>query len=100
MSRRSLRVRSVVAAAVGILVALVVVGALVSVLVSRHLHRALDHTLRQRAVEIAQLNASAPALLTAPGSLDSTLGGTQLLVEVVDNQGEPVLKQGACNCPE
>ena len=87
MSGRSLRVRSVVAAAVGILVALVVVGALVSVLVSRHLHRALDHTLRQRAVEIAQLNASAPALLTAPGSLDSTLGGTQLLVEVVDRHG-------------
>jgi len=87
MSGRSLRMRSVVAAAVGILVALVVVGALVSVLVSRHLHRALDHTLRQRAVETAQLSASAPALLTAPGSLDSTLGGTQLLVEVVDRQG-------------
>jgi two-component system, OmpR family, sensor kinase len=84
MSGRSLQVRSVVAAAVAILLALVVVGIAVDLLISRHLHRALDHTLRTRAVEIAQLNASAPALLTTPGSLDSPLGGTQLSVEVVD----------------
>jgi signal transduction histidine kinase len=81
---RSLQVRSVVAAAVAILLALVVVGIAVDLLVSRHLHRSLDHTLRARAVEIAQLNASAPALLTTPGALDSPLGGTQLSVEVVD----------------
>jgi len=88
----TLRLRSVVAAAIGILVALVVVGALVSVLVSRHLHSSLDHTLRQRAVEIAQLNASAPALLTTPGALDSPIGGTQLLVEVVDRNGTIVAR--------
>jgi signal transduction histidine kinase len=88
----TLRRRSVVAAAVGILVALVFVGALVSVLVSRHLHRSLDHTLRQRAVEIAQLNASAPALLTTPGALDSPIGGTQLLVEVIDRNGRIVAR--------
>jgi two-component system, OmpR family, sensor kinase len=92
MSRYSLRARSVIAAAVGILVALVVVGALVSVLVSRHLHRSLDQTLRQRAVEIAQLNASAPALLTTPGALDSPIGSTQLLVEVVDRGGAIVAR--------
>jgi signal transduction histidine kinase len=92
MSGRSLRLRSVVAAAVGILLALVVVGALVSVLVSRHLHRSLDHTLRQRAVAIAQLSASAPALLTTPGSLDSPVGSTQLLVEVVDRHGTIVAR--------
>ena len=84
MRGRSLQLRSVVAAALGILIALVVVGAAVSVLVARHLHHSLDHTLRQRAVEIAQLNASAPALLTTPGALDSPVGGTQLMVEVVD----------------
>ena len=84
MRGRSLQLRSVVAAALGILIALVVVGAAVSVLVARHLHHSLDHTLRQRAVEIAQLNASAPALLTTPGALDSPVGGTQLIVEVVD----------------
>ena len=84
MRGRSLQLRSVVAAALGILISLVIVGAAVSVLVSRHLHHSLDHTLRQRAVEIAQLNASAPALLTAPGALDSPVGGTQLIVQVVD----------------
>src|SRR5439155_16468074 len=84
---RSLQLRSVVAAALGILIALVVVGAAVSVLVARHLHHSLDHTLRQRAVGIAQLNASAPALLTTPGALDSPVGGTQLIVEVVDRNG-------------
>ena len=92
MSRFSIRARSVIAAAVGILVALVVVGALVSVLVSRHLHRSLDHTLRLRAVEIAQLNASAPALLTTPGALDSSVGSTQLLVEVVNRKGAIVAR--------
>jgi two-component system OmpR family sensor kinase len=88
----SLQLRSVVAAALGILIALVVVGAAISVLVSRHLNRSLDHTLRQRAVEIAQLNASAPALLTTPGALDSPLGGTQLIVEVVDRRGSIVAR--------
>jgi two-component system, OmpR family, sensor kinase len=92
VSGRSLQVRSVVAAALGILIALVVVGAAITLLVSRHLHRSLDHTLRQRAVEIAQLNASAPALLTTPGALDSPVGGTQLIVEVVDRHGSIVAR--------
>jgi signal transduction histidine kinase len=89
---RSLQLRSVVAAALGILISLVVVGAAISLLVSRHLNRSLDHTLRQRAVEIAQLNASAPALLTTPGALDSPVGGTQLIVEVVDRRGNIVAR--------
>ncbi|MEA2314338.1 MAG: two-component system, OmpR family, sensor kinase, partial [Solirubrobacteraceae bacterium] len=84
MKGRSLQLRSVIAAALGILISLVIVGAATSVLVSRHLHRSLDQTLRQRAVQIAQLNASAPALVTTPGALDSPVGGTQLIVEVVD----------------
>ena len=92
MKERSLQLRSVVAAALGILIALVVVGAGISVLVSRHLNRSLDHTLRQRAVEIAQLSASAPALLTTPGALDSPVGGTQLIVEVVDRHGRIVAR--------
>src|SRR5262249_9692701 len=57
-----------------------------------HLHHSLDHTLRQAAVQIAQLNASAPALLTTPGALDSPIGGTQLLVEVIDRQGTIVAR--------
>ena len=47
MNRQSLRTRSVVAATLAILLALVVVGAGVDVLVARHLHRSLDRTLRQ-----------------------------------------------------
>ncbi|MGB2873996.1 MAG: HAMP domain-containing sensor histidine kinase [Gaiellaceae bacterium] len=84
MTGASLRVRSVAAAAIAILLAVAVVGIGVDVLVSRHLHRSLDRTLRQRAVETAQLAASAPAVLTTPGALDAPLGGTQLSVEVVD----------------
>ena len=90
MKSRSLQLRSVIAAALGILISLVIVGAATSALVSRHLHRSLDQTLRQRAVQIAQLNASAPALVTTPGALDSPVGGTQLIVEVVDSHGRIV----------
>ena len=57
------------------MLAVVVLGSAVDVLVARHLRRALDRTLRARAVEVAQLAASAPALLTAPGALDSPVGG-------------------------
>jgi signal transduction histidine kinase len=84
---RSLLGRSVAAAVIGILIALVVVGAGVDVLASRELHRTLDRELRQRAVEVAQLTATAPALLTAPGALDFPLGGTESSVEVLDRRG-------------
>jgi len=90
VSGRSLQLRAVVASALAILLALVVGGAVVDVLVARHLHRSLDRTLRQRAVEIAQLSASAPALLTTPGALDSPVGATQLSVEVLDRHGRIV----------
>src|SRR4051794_23380362 len=86
MNSRSIRTRSVVAATAAIVLALVVVGFGVDVLVARRLHRSLDHTLRLRAVEVAQLAASAPALLTTPGSLDSPVGGAQLSVEVIDRR--------------
>src|SRR5438105_6335485 len=92
MSRVSIRLRSVAAATLGILLAVVVVGAGVDVLVSRQLHRSFDRTLHERAVEVAQLAASAPAVLTAPGALDSPLGGTQLSVEVVDRRGRIVAR--------
>ena len=92
MSRLSLRLRSVAAATAGILLAVVVVGVGVEILVSRHLHRSLDRTLRQRAVQVAQLAASAPAVLTTPGALDSPFGGTQLSIEVVDRRGRLVAR--------
>jgi signal transduction histidine kinase len=89
---RSVQLRSVVAAAVSILLTVVIVGATVDVLATRHLRGALDRTLRQRAVGVAQLNASAPALLTTPGALDSPLGGTQMTVEVLDRHGRIVAR--------
>ena len=84
MSGRSLQARSVAAATLAILLSLVAVGIAVDALVARHLHRSLDHALRRRAVEVAQLSASAPALLTRPGALDTPLAGTQVSVQVVD----------------
>jgi signal transduction histidine kinase len=80
----SLRLRSILAAALATLIAVAVLGSAVDVLVAGHLRRELDHTLRARAVAVAQLAASAPALLGAPGSLDSSVGAAQGLVEVVD----------------
>jgi signal transduction histidine kinase len=92
MNRLSLRLRSVAAAALAILFAVVVVGVGVDLLVSRHLHRSLDRTLRERAVEVAQLAASAPKVLTTPGALDAPLGSTQLSIEVVDRHGRIVAR--------
>jgi two-component system, OmpR family, sensor kinase len=84
VNRRSIQFRAVVAAVVAIVLVLVVAGIAVDLLVARHLHASLDRTLRQRAVQVAQLSASAPAVLTTPGALDSPIGSTQLSVEVVD----------------
>jgi signal transduction histidine kinase len=89
---RSLTGRAIVAAAVAILVALLIVGVGVDVLVARHLNGSLDHSLRARATEIAQLSATAPALLTAPGSLDAPLGGEQSTVQVLDRRGRIVAR--------
>jgi signal transduction histidine kinase len=87
MIPRSLQARSVVAATAAILLSLVVVGSGVELVVARHLHRSLDRTLHAHAVGVAQLSASAPALLTVPGSLDAQTGTTHLSVEVVDRHG-------------
>ncbi|HEX6491824.1 MAG TPA: HAMP domain-containing sensor histidine kinase [Gaiellaceae bacterium] len=92
MNRLSLRLRSVAAATLAILLAVVVVGAGVDALVSRHLHRSLDHTLGERAAEVSQLAAAAPAVLTTPGALDAPLRGTQFSVEVVDRHGRIVAR--------
>ncbi len=88
----STRLRAVVAATVATLVAVVVLGSVVDVLVARHLRAGLDRSLRSRAVEVAQLAASAPALLTTPGALDSPVGATQAMVQVVDSRGRIVAR--------
>src|SRR5437870_1732875 len=90
MRLRTLRARVVVAVALSIVLAITVLGAAVEVLVGRHLHRSLDLSLRNRAADVARLAVSAPTLLTAPGALDSPLGGRDLSVEVLDRQGRIV----------
>jgi signal transduction histidine kinase len=79
----SLRLRSGLLAAGATMLTVVLLGAAIDVLVARHLRRDLDHTLRTHAVDVAQRAVSAPALVTAPGSLDAPSGA---LVEVVDRR--------------
>jgi signal transduction histidine kinase len=82
----NLRLRTILAAAAATMLAVVVLGSALDVLVTRHLRHELDRSLRTRAIGVAQLAASAPALLTTPGALDAPAGGTQTLVEVVDRR--------------
>jgi two-component system, OmpR family, sensor kinase len=82
----NLRLRTILAAAAATMLAVVVLGSAVDVLVARHLHHELDRSLRTRAIGVAQLAASAPALVTTPGALDAPAGGTQALVEVIDRK--------------
>jgi len=92
MIPRSLTWRSTLAALVSVLVALVIVSVGVDVLVGRHLRGSLDRSLRQRAVAVAQLSATAPALLVSPGALDAPAGGTQVLTQVLDRRGRIVAR--------
>ena len=92
MTIRSIRARAVAAAALAILLAVVTLGIGVDLLVGRHLHRSLDDSLRRRAVVIAQLSASAPALLASPGALESPVGGADASIEVLDRHGRLVAR--------
>ena len=85
--RRSLRVRLVLAAG-GSIVAAVVLFGLAAVLIVQHdLRSSLDGALRQRALQVDELAVSAPAVLTAPGALESPVSGRQIVVEVLDSHG-------------
>jgi signal transduction histidine kinase len=63
--------------------------------VGRQLHTSLDHALRSRAQEVALLSVSAPALLTAPGALESAVSGRQIVVEVLDAHGRILARSPA-----
>jgi two-component system sensor histidine kinase MprB len=69
-----------------VLLAVIVFGVGARVIVSNQMHSSLDGSLRQRAIEVARLSVSAPAVLTAPGALESPLSGRQLSVEVLDRR--------------
>ena len=90
----TLRARVAAAAAAAIVVAVVVLGVAVVARLDGQLQGSLDRTLRERAVEVARLSASTPALLTQPGALEGRLGGSALFVEVVDRRGRIVARSG------
>jgi HAMP domain-containing protein len=89
-----LRARVAAAAAVAIAVAVALLGIAIVAVLGRELHGTLDRDLHSRAVEVARLAASTPALLVAPGALEGRLGGSALLVQVVDREGRIVARSG------
>ena len=91
---KTLRIRIAAAAAAAIVVAVVVLGVAVVARLDDQLQGSLDRTLKQRAVEVARLSASTPALLTQPGALEGRLGGSALFVQVVDRRGRIVARSG------
>jgi two-component system OmpR family sensor kinase len=82
--RRSLNFRLTAAAIAAVLLAVLILGIGARLIVGNQLHSSLDSSLRQRAIEVARLSVSAPAVLTAPGALESPVSGRQLSVEVLD----------------
>src|SRR5262249_3860711 len=87
------RVAAAAAAAIGLAVLLLVIA--VPKLWGRELRSSLDDTLRQRAADVAQLNASTPAELTQPGALEGRLTGGSLYVQVLDKAGRLVVRSSA-----
>ena len=86
MRPRTLRARLVGAAALATLAAVVLLGVSVELLLADQLRSSLDRSLRERATQVARLSVAAPALLTAPGTLDAPLGGREIAVQVVDRR--------------
>ncbi len=87
---RTLRGRVAAAAAAAIVLAVAVLGAAVLVLADRELAGQRDDALRDGAVAVARLNATAPALVATPAALDARPGGRTLYVQVVDPDGRIV----------
>jgi two-component system OmpR family sensor kinase len=87
-----LRVRIAVAAAAAILAAVVLFAVVTVLIVDHELRGSLDTALRQRAVQVAQLAISAPAVLNDPGALEGPASGRQIDVEVLDRRGRLVAR--------
>src|SRR5262245_22184921 len=95
MRPTSLRLRVALAAAIGVFVAVAALGVAAQHVLDHELRPSQDRAPRAQATNSARLNASAPALLTAPGALESPSGGQQLLVEVVDARRRIVARSSA-----
>src|SRR3954447_21506151 len=92
MAPAGLRARVAAASAVAIAVAVALLGIAIVTVLGRELHGSLDRALRSRAVDVARLSASTPDLLVQPGSLEGRLGGSELLVQVIDRRGRIVAR--------
>jgi signal transduction histidine kinase len=91
----TLRRRVAAAAATAIALAVLLLVIAVPKLWGRELRSSLDDTLRRRAADVAQLNASTPAELTQPGALEGRLTGGSLYVQVLDSSGRLVVRSSA-----
>jgi two-component system OmpR family sensor kinase len=88
----TLRARVAAAAAAAIVLAVALLVIAVPKFLEGELQGTLDDTLVRRAADVAQLNATAPDQLTAPGALEGRLGGSALFVQVVDKHGRIVVR--------
>ena len=95
MRSPGLQLRVAVAAAVAIVIAVAALGVAVLARLDAQLDDALDRSLRVRATEVARLSASTPELLLRPGTLEGRLGGSLLLVQVIDPRGRIVARSSA-----
>jgi len=89
---RSLSFRLAIASVAAVAVAVLLFGIAARIIVSDRMNASLDDSLRRRATDVARLAVSAPALLRAPGTLESPLSGHQLSVEVLDREGAIVAR--------
>lgn len=89
---RSLRARIALAAGAAILAAIVLFAVLTVLLVNHQLRGSLDSALRERALQVAQLAVSAPAVLNSPGALEGPSSGRQIVVQVLDAHGRLVAR--------
>ena len=87
--------RVALAAGAAIALATILLGVAVIALSEREAAGSRDSALRAGATQVAQLSASAPALLTAPGALEGRVGSRRLLVEVVDRRGRIVARSAS-----
>jgi signal transduction histidine kinase len=84
---RSINTRLTLAAIAAVFLAVLILGVGAQIIVGSRLHSSLDSSLRKRAVEVARLSVSAPAVLDAPGALEAPVSGRQLSVEVLSGDG-------------
>jgi two-component system, OmpR family, sensor kinase len=89
---RSLSSRLTIVSIAAVALAVVLFGIAAKVVIGERMSASLDDSLRQRATDVARLAVSAPALLRAPGGLESPVSGRQLDVEVLDREGAIVAR--------